>query len=141
MTGSFEIFLDATDGDNGSSVNVANYQVRVLLSGPNAGTDVILTGGGQASIHAPAAVLSGVLKDGTLVGTANYFQATFNLISILGAITIADGAGLIRVDYEVQPGAEGVYTLEIATAGTDPTLLLDTDTTTIPPRRRRLRCH
>jgi len=130
-TGSFELYL--TD-DTGGPVSLGNYQLRIGLTGPNAGTDVKIIGGGQTSAagsHPPAVIPPILATDVQIVEDAAYFLATEN--TFVGdppeqapPFDVADQAGLARIDFEVQPGASGAYTFEILTTSvTADTALVD----------------
>ena len=110
-TGSMDIVLDT---DNGAPLDLYNYSFRTRIDGPGAGTNVLLTGGGEA-VNAPAATIPGLLNaSGSLDRLPReYYHATANFTTT--PITMDDGAGLMRVAYLVQPGALGVYTLDIVT--------------------------
>ena len=114
LAGSVDIVLNRTDG---GSIDLLNYSVRVRLDGPSAGTQVVLTGGGEAS-SSPAATAPDplnatgnvdLLPDEYYHGTVNFTETPF---------AVDDGDGLIRVDYEVQVGALGIYSFEIVSGET-----------------------
>ncbi|MAE64914.1 MAG: hypothetical protein CMJ18_11650 [Phycisphaeraceae bacterium] len=119
-TGSVDIVLDT---DDGSSVSLLNYSVRVRLEGPGAGTQVALTGGGQATVS-PAATAPDPLNAGGNTDRlpTEYYHGTVNFTASPFAVDHRDG--LIRVDYEIQPGALGVYTFEIVTGQSHDTALI-----------------
>ncbi|MAE66406.1 MAG: hypothetical protein CMJ18_19220, partial [Phycisphaeraceae bacterium] len=82
--GSVDIVLDTSDG---SSVDLLNYSVRVRLDGPGAGTQVALTGGGEASTS-PAATAPDPLNasgnvdrlpDEYYHGTVNFTETSFSV--------------------------------------------------------------
>ncbi|MAE68140.1 MAG: hypothetical protein CMJ18_28150 [Phycisphaeraceae bacterium] len=119
-SGSVDIVLDT---DDGSSVDMLNYSVRVRLEGPGAGSDVLLTGGGEA-MTSPATTAPDTLNaagnldrlpDEYYHGTVNFDETPF---------VVNDRDGLIRVDYQVQPGALGSYTFDIVSDQTYDTALI-----------------
>ena len=130
--GSFDIVLETSDG---SSVTGMNYQVRVRLIGPAVGTDVSLTGGGEANDN-PASIGP---NPPNLLNTPGfehelpdeYYISTANLNS--ASMTIDSGDGLMRVEYEVQPCSLGTYEVEIVSGGTAETaVIVDAANNTLP---------
>ncbi|MAE65589.1 MAG: hypothetical protein CMJ18_15075 [Phycisphaeraceae bacterium] len=118
-TGSLDVIL--TTGD-GSTRSLLNYSVRVGLTGPDVGGGVALTGGGVAQTS-PAAIAPMLNVDGNLDRLPDsYYLGTVNLFE--PPLTVADGDGLIRVDYEVQPGALGIYSFGVQAGGTADTALI-----------------
>jgi len=103
---SVEFYLDRTDADDGTPLSVGNFQLRVDLSGADAGSAVRILGVGPTSTRSQAFALDTMDVTG---GTSGY-AATFNLAS---AFEIADGAGLLKIDLEVMPSASGDYTLSV----------------------------
>ena len=131
-TASVELYLA---DDTGGPVSLGNYQLRIALTGPNAGTDVKIIGGGQTNVtgnHPPAVTPPILASDVQIVDDDAYFLATENTFDIdnptqpAPPFNVADGAGLGRIDFEVQPGVTGVYTFEILTTSvTADTALVD----------------
>ncbi|MAE65573.1 MAG: hypothetical protein CMJ18_14995 [Phycisphaeraceae bacterium] len=131
-TGSFDFRLDTGDGP----VALLNYSVRIDLSGTNAGADVGLTGGGPA-LNAPATTIQsqgGVLTDAGNIDLlpTQYFHGTVNVEQPV--IPVTDGAGLMRVDYVVNPGAAfGLYTFDVVSNAANDTVLIADDQNTVIP--------
>ena len=119
VTGSVDIVIDSS---NGTPVDLLNYSVRVRVDGPGASGVIALTGGGEAS-SSPAAVAP-VLNVGGNVDLApsEYYLATASFET--AAFPVNDGDGLIRADYEVQPGALGIYTFDILAGRPQDTALI-----------------
>ena len=121
-SGVVEVYLERTGDDQGTPMeDVLNFQVGVELIGPDAGTLVVLTGGVD-TIGRPQAGAEH-LEDATVSATEIY-RPTFN---IGDPFDIPDGAGLLRVEFEVHPGATlGEYTLHIKEgAGATDTIFSD----------------
>lgn len=126
---SVEIFLDLTEADDGGALSVGNFQVRVVLSGPSAGTDVSIVGIEETvtAEHPQAADLNFA---NTVISPVEGVNGTLNF----GApFDINDEDGLVRVVLEVQPNVTGNYNLAIVT-GVGNTELTDPDdfTTRLP---------
>ena len=124
VAGSVDIVLDTSDN---APVDLLNYAVRVRLDGPSAGTDVALSGGGDALQSPGATGLVGNadrLPEEHYVGSANFTTAP---------VTVDDRDGLARADYLVQPGALGVYTFRIVTGQVGDTALIADDANTTSP--------
>ncbi|MAE63613.1 MAG: hypothetical protein CMJ18_05025 [Phycisphaeraceae bacterium] len=120
VSGSLDFVVRTSDVD---SIDLLDYSVRVRLTGP---AGVVLAGGGEAVV-APAATgpsPPGLLNTGGVVDDLpqSYYLGTANFDT--GLLPAADGAGLVRVDYEVQPSALGVFTFEIVVDGPADTVLL-----------------
>jgi hypothetical protein len=103
---SFEFYLDRTGVDDGVPLSVGNFQVRVDLSGPGAGTAVRVVGVGETASHLQAYALD---TKSVTAGTSA-FAATLNLLS---PFDIPDGGGLLKLDLELQPGTVGNYALAV----------------------------
>ena len=118
--GSMDIRLQTPDG---APIDVLNYSVRVRLVGPEAGAAVRLTGGGEAGV-APAVLGPDPLNTHGNVDRLpiEYYLGTLDFTTEPRGI--ADGAGLIRVDYEIDPGAIGAYTVEIVAGRPEDTYLV-----------------
>ncbi|MAE66759.1 MAG: hypothetical protein CMJ18_21025 [Phycisphaeraceae bacterium] len=120
--GSVDIVFDS---DNGSSRNLLNYSVRVRLEGFGAGTDVALTGGGAAATSPATSAPDPLNATGNVdLLPTEYYHATVNFTET--PFTVDDLDGLISVDYEVQPGALGIYTFDIVGAEKHDTALIAT---------------
>ena len=119
FNGSFEFFVNT---NNAQSVDALNYSVVVRLSGPNAGEDVKLIGGGVTSVHPPAVEPPTLVTPGILRSPTEYFLGTLNFGT--EAFSVSDGAGLARVDYQVEPGVLGQYRFQIVTGDTAGTNLI-----------------
>ena len=116
---SIEFFLDLTEGDDGGTLSVGNFMVRVGLTGPNAGTDVSIVGiDDTVSIEHPQTF---PLDVKSVVNTTEGFGAVINLSS---PFDIDDLDGLVRIILEVQPNVIGDYTLELI-PGDGNTILTD----------------
>lgn len=101
---SIEFFLDRTGADDGTPLSVGNYQVRISLTGAGVGSTARIVGAGATTGKPQAFVLD---TKNVTAGTSAYV-ATLNLAH---PFDVADGAGLLKVDLEFQPGAQGVYLL------------------------------
>ncbi|MAE65991.1 MAG: hypothetical protein CMJ18_17100, partial [Phycisphaeraceae bacterium] len=120
VNGSLDLTVESGDG---SPVDLVNYSVRVRLSGPSAGQNVTLTGGGEAGTNpAAAAPVLNEPGDGSLLPD-EYYLSTVNLVPNPVLIT-PDGGGLMRVDFQVQPSVLGVYTVQIISGSTLDTALI-----------------
>lgn len=123
---SVDFFLDLTEGDNGSSLNVANFSVRVQLTGPNAGTDVSIVGVDDTVSLAHFQDRPLDIKE--VATPTEAFGSTFNF----GVpFEVADQNGLMRVLLEVQPNVVADYTLQILT-GLGNTRILDSNDAPLP---------
>ncbi|MAE68000.1 MAG: hypothetical protein CMJ18_27425, partial [Phycisphaeraceae bacterium] len=120
-TGTIDIMLQTGDG---APIDLLEYSVRVELVGPEVGAGVSLIGGGVASA-APAATAPDPLNAPGNVDDlpAGYYLSTANTSG--AAIRVDDGDGLIRVDYEISPGAIGTYQLDLLVERVNDTVLLD----------------
>lgn len=114
---SLDFYLDRTGPMDGMPLLVGNFQLRLELVGPGAGSLVSLVGVDEAIAHSQAFAL-----DQTLVPNAtSAFASTFNFED---PFEIGDGRGLLSARLRVEPGAIGEYQLRILT-GVDDTQLTD----------------
>ncbi|MAE65808.1 MAG: hypothetical protein CMJ18_16180, partial [Phycisphaeraceae bacterium] len=122
-SGSADIVLSTGDG---SPVDLYDYSVRVGLTGP---TGVTITGGGEALWSAATTGPNppGLLNTGGLVDGAppTYYLGTANFGGQV--LSVADGSGLIRVDYDVAPGTLGTFTFDIIVNGPADTAIVAAD--------------
>ena len=116
--GLIDIFFDTADD---LPIDLANYQVTVDLSGPNAGTDVRITGFVEPAGLPPTPLFD--VAELQFVGPTELSVATLNL----GAgVEAPDRSGLLGVTYEVaQDAAPGVYTFGLRDTGPFATFLAD----------------
>lgn len=105
---SLEFFLDRTGADDGTPLSVGNYQLRVALTGPGAGSSVRILGAAATTSHTQAFALDTT----SITGGTSAYANTLNLAS---PFDIADGAGLLKLNLELQPGAVGTYALTVQT--------------------------
>ena len=105
---SIEFYLDRTSADDGTPLSVGNFQLRVALTGVGAGSSVRILDAGATISHPQAFALD---TTSVTAGTSAY-AATLNFAS---PFDIADGAGLMRLNLELQPGAVGTYALTVQT--------------------------
>ena len=124
-SGSMDIVLRTSDGN---PVDLLDYSVRVGLAGASG---VTLTGGGEATVS-PAATgpnPPGLLNTGGFLDAPTYYLGTANFAGTV--MPVADGSGLIRVNYEVASGALGTWTFEIVVGGPADTALVGADESTV----------
>jgi len=113
-TYSFEVALSDTD----NPTELQNFQIRMLLTGPDAGTDVYFTDIGQTIDHPWIyPLLSLATKN---VDPTEIFAQTFNFATAGNA---SDNDGLLRVDFAVAPEAEGLYEFAFVATGPGDTVL------------------
>jgi hypothetical protein len=105
-------FLDLTAADNGGSITTGGWQIRVGLTGPNAGSDVAITGIANTVDHPQASTGLGATD---LVSTTQAFRAAPTLTDF----ALNDLDGFVRVNLLVQPGTLGDYRLTILTGPLD----------------------
>jgi hypothetical protein len=107
-----EFFLDLTAPQDGGSVVSGGWQIRVELTGPNAGTDVAITGVGNTVFFTQA---------DTGLGAADLFTTTQAFRGVLSFTDFAlnDQGGLMQVNLLVAPGTLGNYALSILTGMDD----------------------
>jgi len=113
-----EFYLDRTGGDDGTGLEVGNFNIRIELTGPD--NLVAITGVGETTDHPQAFTLDTT----TVTPTTEAFAGTFNVSS---PFTIDDLDGLAEITLEVQPGALGVYDLSVVTTTGDDTQFTDPD--------------
>ncbi|MCG8653458.1 MAG: hypothetical protein MI861_26705 [Pirellulales bacterium] len=103
-----DVFVDLTDADDGGSIEVANFQVRTVLTGVGAGTDVAIVGVDNAvsAAHPQGRPLDII----SLVSSTEAFGSTFNFGP---SFVLDDLDGLLSVTLEVQPNVTGQFSLEI----------------------------
>ncbi|MAE67399.1 MAG: hypothetical protein CMJ18_24325, partial [Phycisphaeraceae bacterium] len=127
LNGSMDIVVRTADGN---PVDLLDYSVRVALTGP---AGVSLTGGGAATSNPattgpnPPGLLNtdghvDALPQAYYLGTANFDGSV---------MAVADGSGLVRLDYEVAPGTIGIFTFEIVVSGPADTALVASDESTV----------
>jgi hypothetical protein len=107
---SIEFYLDRTGADDGTPLSVGNFQVRVALTGIGAGSTVRILGAGPTTARPQAFALDTT----NVTGGIGAFAATLNLTS---PFDIEDGAGLMKLDLELLPGANGNYLLTVQAGG------------------------
>jgi hypothetical protein len=107
-----EFFLDLTGADDSGSITTGGWQIRVSLSGPNAGTDVAITG---------IANTVDFTQGSTGLGATDIFTTTeaFRAAPTVTDFTLNDLDGFMRVNLLVQPGTLGDYTLMVLTGALD----------------------
>jgi hypothetical protein len=101
-----EFYLDRTGTDDGTPLSVGNFQLRVALTGAGAGSSVRILTAAATTAHAQAFALD---TTSVTAGTSAY-AATLNFAS---PFDVADGAGLLKLNLELQPGAAGAYALTV----------------------------
>ena len=105
-----EFYLDRTEADDGTPLEVGNYQIRFRLSGPGAGTAVRIQGAGETLSADQATTLDDATLAPSEAEATEVLVATLNLGS---AISVADGAGLARIELAVAAGAVGLFVIEV----------------------------
>jgi hypothetical protein len=104
VNGFVDVLLSVPDG---SSPMLAGYETSVLLS--SAGSGVVLTGATAAN--------NPVFTGQTLLvfnSTGSRFDITDNLPGIKQETPIVNGSGLFRIKFQVQPGASGVFKINLS---------------------------
>ncbi|MEM9365256.1 MAG: PEP-CTERM sorting domain-containing protein [Planctomycetota bacterium] len=128
-----EVYLDLTEGDDGGTLQVGNFQIRVQLNGTGAGSgvSVVDVGNTQSVLHPQGRSLDDEIVFSPTQGigaTSNFFDP----------FDLADGAGLMEITLEIQPNFIGDISIDFLvgegnTLFTDPndfsTLLAPIETT------------
>jgi hypothetical protein len=108
-TVSLEAYVQLTEG---SSLSVDGWQTLATLTGPD--TKVKITSGGKTINHTS---LFAPQEPIVLVSDDHHQIEAINYIMFGDPISIANGAGLVRINVEVQGGAVGRYAVNFNTGG------------------------
>jgi hypothetical protein len=125
-----DVYVDRTGADDGTPLTgVLNFQVRVELTGPTAGTDAQIVGVSARPSSAATHPQAHPLDSTNLVSSTEAFANTFNLGSVF---PIADGDGLMEIEVEVNSGVVGTWNVEVLAATASDTDFSDAGGTPLP---------
>ncbi|MEM1227301.1 MAG: hypothetical protein AAGJ40_16500 [Planctomycetota bacterium] len=120
-----EVYLDLTEGDDGGTLRVIDYQMRIELSGTGAGVGVSVAGVGNTSSqsHPQGRILgfTSIPSPTEGIGSPFNFGTPFEL---------NDGAGLMEITLEIQPNFIGDIVIDFV-LGDGNSFFVDPDDTTM----------